>query len=588
MVLLVEQADLMLLGYIQQNNTTNQLELCLDNSPYFETFEQYRFNFQNYLVRILGRIDNFDELKNTLSLHTLISQQDVLVSAFKKWQLNLAKKLVGDFYLIVWQKNKCQCDIMTSVSSLTSLFYYVKDQNLIFSNHFPSLKKQINRSLILRPKKITELLLRDFDHPYETYYEHIHRLPAAHQLTWHRQKTTVKQYWHPSSNMPLNDYSAEECYTLVQEAFSNAIRCRLPRKAKHLGAHLSGGLDSSAVSAMTACQHHKHQFTCFSSVPPNRFSFPHLDTYSLDDRHLSQMLTNQHDNISLQFIEEHSSYNLSNTTRFIHDHADGPTVNPFNFSWFYRTLDLCKKNNIALLLTGAMGNVTLSWSGLKTKPWHRPNRFLDYHLARIAQWSETDSPWWAEHTLLKTSALKQANLIALKPHQHTYRYANDPAWYVQDYLNAAAETIGLTNAMRFNTGVLDIDPTADQRLIELCLRIPQRHFRKGILSRTMVRLGLAAYLPPAIRFNQTRGLQCTTWFYQLKATLPYYWQHFEQYRQCDTIQQLLDLTSLETLLHQAATIDPFDFDPDTLYQQFFNKLGRSLHVCDWLYHFERQ
>lgn len=557
-------------------------------SPCFETFHTYSLSYENAVLLIIGRIDNLPAIRQHLVLFPLASPEAVLLAAFKQWGTALAEKLIGDFYVIIWQEDKQQCHIATSPSPLTPLFYSVQDQGLIFSNHFPTLKKQLHTGLTLQPRKIVELLLYDFQDPQQTYYQEIQRLPAGHQLNWRQQHLTVRRFWTPSSNNMLEDHSAEDCHELIHHTLKTAIDCRLPYDKKCISTQLSGGLDSSAITAMAATHYPDHTFHSYTSVPPHGFTFPHHASQSLDDRHLAQTLIDQHPNLTPHWVEENPQYALSETTRFLLDHTDGPTQNAFNFPWFYRTFQLSAQHGAPLLLTGAMGNLTLSWSGLKTHFWNIANKHLDYSLARISQWGQTDQPWWLEETILKTSALKHYELGQLKPHFHHYYYADNPAWYVQDYFDATAETIGLTNAMRFNTGVLDIDPTADQRLIELCLRIPQRHFRKGSLSRTMVRLGLAAYLPPAIRFNPTRGLQCTTWFYQLKATLPYYWQHFEQYRQCDTIQQLLDLTSLETLMHQAATVDPFDFDPNTLYQEFFNKLGRSLHVCDWLYHFERQ
>jgi len=83
-----------------------------------------------------------------------------------------------------------------------------------------------------------------------TVYQGIYKLPAGHTLVWENGKATIQRYWdysyQPKLNGDENDL-AEELRVRLREA----VRMRLISEVP-LGAHLSGGIDSSIVVALMA------------------------------------------------------------------------------------------------------------------------------------------------------------------------------------------------------------------------------------------------------------------------------------------------------------------------------------------------
>ena len=80
----------------------------------------------------------------------------------------------------------------------------------------------------------------------------IRRLPAAHCLEVSRHGLKITRYWQleralAGTRKIAPDEAARELRALVDQA----VRCRLPRGGE-IGAHLSGGLDSSAISVLAA------------------------------------------------------------------------------------------------------------------------------------------------------------------------------------------------------------------------------------------------------------------------------------------------------------------------------------------------
>jgi asparagine synthase (glutamine-hydrolysing) len=82
-----------------------------------------------------------------------------------------------------------------------------------------------------------------------TFYLNIHRLPPAHSLTVAAIGTQLQSYWSLESTADLRLSSDEEYSGAFHDVFRDAVRCRM-RSAFPRGSHLSGGLDSSAVTCM--------------------------------------------------------------------------------------------------------------------------------------------------------------------------------------------------------------------------------------------------------------------------------------------------------------------------------------------------
>ena len=83
-----------------------------------------------------------------------------------------------------------------------------------------------------------------------TVYKDIYKLPAAHTLVWENGQAKVSRYWDYSYQPKLTgneDDLAEELRVRLREAVKMRLISEVP-----LGAHFSGGIDSSIVVALMA------------------------------------------------------------------------------------------------------------------------------------------------------------------------------------------------------------------------------------------------------------------------------------------------------------------------------------------------
>jgi asparagine synthase (glutamine-hydrolysing) len=80
----------------------------------------------------------------------------------------------------------------------------------------------------------------------------IHRLPPAHYLEVSREGVSLARYWQlDRGGIGGRTCSAEQAAKEMRQLVDEAVLCRLPRTGE-TGAHLSGGLDSSAIAVLAA------------------------------------------------------------------------------------------------------------------------------------------------------------------------------------------------------------------------------------------------------------------------------------------------------------------------------------------------
>jgi asparagine synthase (glutamine-hydrolysing) len=97
-------------------------------------------------------------------------------------------------------------------------------------------------------------------------------------------------------------------------------------------------------------------------------------------------------------------------------------------------------------------------------------------------------------------------------------------------------------------GVQFRDPTADLRLAEFCLSIPEdRYFRDGV-SRRLIRDAMAERLPPEVLSNPLRGLQAADWFERVVGAQDRLVEEVERFERSELIRSVLDVPRLRRLV----------------------------------------
>jgi len=200
-----------------------------------------------------ARIDNRDELINLLGLSrtasATISDSELILAAYERWDEHCPEKLLGDFAFAIWDSRKQQLFCARDHFGVKPFYYYSTDKLLIFATEIKALLclPEVPR-LVNETKVAAHLTSTDIDKSI-TLYRDILRLPPAHSLKVSREGIRLQSYWSLDASRELVMRSDEEYAEAFRELFTEAVRCRL-RSAFPLGFMLSGGLDSSSVTCV--------------------------------------------------------------------------------------------------------------------------------------------------------------------------------------------------------------------------------------------------------------------------------------------------------------------------------------------------
>jgi len=220
-----------------------------------------------YWVMQNGEIFNYPELQDELrSLgHRFATNSDteVLAHAYEQWGVDCLARLNGEFAFAVWDRETSELFLARDRFGVRPLFLLERGGQLAFASEVKALLRHPDASRVLDPVAIVQALTLWATEPARSAFTGIHELPAGHWLRISPRGIERKCWWDLRFSPP-DEMRAEHESVLVEELaelLDDATRIRL-RADVPVGTYLSGGLDSSAVTAL-AQRHTRHPVRAF-------------------------------------------------------------------------------------------------------------------------------------------------------------------------------------------------------------------------------------------------------------------------------------------------------------------------------------
>ncbi len=214
------------------------------------------FGDEVYTIVYNGELYNTDELRQELEKlhHRFLGHSDteVVLHAYAQWGAECVSKLNGIFAFAVWERKRSRLFLARDRIGVKPLFYGEYDGGLIFASEIktilccPGVKPELDASgafqlLLLGPGRIPGSGvfrgIRELEPGYWGYYEDGH--------------LRLKQYWKliDAPHLDTLEQTCEKVRFLVCDAIRRQMVSDVP-----IGTFLSGGLDSSIISAVCAEQ----------------------------------------------------------------------------------------------------------------------------------------------------------------------------------------------------------------------------------------------------------------------------------------------------------------------------------------------
>ncbi len=215
-----------------------------------------------------GEIYNFQELKKELSDYPFRSTCDteVILAAYLKWGIDCIKWLNGMFAIALYDRKLQTLFLARDRIGKKPLYYWEEGGNLVFASECkpliacPGFTKKIRLDILPR------YLYQQYINAPESIFEDVYKVEPGTILTFRDGHSTSEKYWDVAqvyarmSKEPVRDYAQAKqgLKERLQKATAQRMIADVP-----LGAFLSGGYDSSLISAMAQEQ---------SQIPLSTFS----------------------------------------------------------------------------------------------------------------------------------------------------------------------------------------------------------------------------------------------------------------------------------------------------------------------------
>ena len=211
-------------------------------------------NGNKYVLVYNGELYNTEELRKSLLeegyFFDSYSDTEVLLMSYIAWGVNCIKKFNGIFAFAIYDEEKEQVFLARDQMGVKPLFYSINNKNIIFASEIkailanPMVKAQIDR------EGITELFaLGPAVVPGKAIYKNILEIAPANCLLISKENIKVWEYW--KVTLQENKETVEEAAEHVRLLLFDAIKRQLVGDVP-ICTFLSGGLDSSAISAIAA------------------------------------------------------------------------------------------------------------------------------------------------------------------------------------------------------------------------------------------------------------------------------------------------------------------------------------------------
>jgi asparagine synthase (glutamine-hydrolysing) len=257
----------------------------------------------NLTITADARIDNRDDILAALNISPAerLPDSTLILLAYERWGQACVDKLIGDFAFVIWDQRQqllfCGRDIM----GCKPFFYYNDKHCFIFASDIEGVLAYSGVPQRLNETLLAAYLQEDtyFAEKRYTFLADIVKLPPAHQMLITASRHQLTQYWSLDNVREVHLPSDEAYAEQLRELLFQAVQCRV-RTPFPVGTHLSGGLDSSTVTAIAArtLREKGQRLTAYSwsPAPPSTGELPD------DERKLIQLLCNR-ESIQCHYID---------------------------------------------------------------------------------------------------------------------------------------------------------------------------------------------------------------------------------------------------------------------------------------------
>ncbi len=461
--------------------------------PMKKTVEGYEF-----VITYNGELYNTNELKNDLIkcgyMFTTNSDTEVLLYSYIHYGEDCCKKLNGIYSFCIWDSMRQQIFICRDRFGVKPLFYAKFEDNIIFASEIKALFRYPNFVPKLDKNGLCEIFALS---PAKTQgigvFKGVDELRPACYMIINRSGVFTKRYWQFESKEHKDSYK-ETIYN-VHDLVCDSIKRQLVSDVP-IGTLLSGGLDSSIISAVAATELKKEgkQLSTYSFDYEDNDKYFKASAFQPDAdkpwvRRMSEAFNTNHTYLVCK------NENLINYLYDAMHYKDLPGMADCDSSLLYFCREI--KKNHTVILSGECSDEIFGGY-----PWFRSEKAF-----------KTDAFPWCYDLSLRINALKPVvaktlDLDGYSKMRYEETIAETPVFDADNDEEKRRREISYLNITWFMTNLLDRKdrmsmasglevrvPFCDHRLCEYVWNIPWDMKNKNNISKNILREAARTILP---------------------------------------------------------------------------------------------
>ena len=521
------------------------------------------------------RLDNRDDILARIGVaqHDAAGWPDarVLLAAWEKLGDDVWPTLRGPFAAAIWNPRAKTLTLARDHLGLNVLMWHRCEDFFAFATMPNGLFALGEVPRELSEEKFADfLVLNHADHE-TTVYRNVFRLPPAHLLRVNASGAVDKRrYWSPADIAPIRLRTDADYADGLRDCLDKAVR-RQMRSAHPIGALLSGGLDSSSVSALAAraLSERNERLAAFTGVPRRGFDgAPPPGAYA-DETPYVEAITKSVPGLDVTYVYNDESADPELERVF--GALQGPVRNPTNIGWGLGLLRRAHDQGRRVLLGGLCGNTTVSWNGwsqaaghlkagrlitalrqwslyYRHTPYSRSMAFYRLLIAPLLPDGPNPQSMWRDHAAIRSDFASGIDVEArARRTGHDFHYRLRPDERLRGIANVdyAGDWHAAEKAI---IGVEVRDPTADIDVINYCFGIPPEQYLVEDIDRSLIRRAMWGLLPEAVLTNRRHGLQAPDWYETLDRRRAELAREVEDLKQSPLAARIIDVPRLEAAL----------------------------------------
>jgi len=286
-----------------------------------------------------GEILNYRELRQGLTYpFRTDGDTEVLLALYEKYGAAGVERLRGQFAYVIHDSETGDTHLFRDRLGILPLYYYADSRVFAFASEIKALYALIDSPAVDQDSLHDYLAHRAVPSPH-TLIKGVRKLPQGHHLVLRGNGSQeLKPFWQLAVEAPRSKVTPDRAVQLVDDALKASVHEALVADVP-VGVYLSGGVDSSLLTAMTKREHPDQVLHTFGAS----FGDERLDE-SVWARKVADLTGTTHHEVVV------SADDFMDNWALLSWHRDGPLSEPADVA-IYRLAQLAREN-VKVVLSG--------------------------------------------------------------------------------------------------------------------------------------------------------------------------------------------------------------------------------------------